>query len=694
MVFMSIQRVTIKNCKSIEHMDLNLKKNVSCFIGVNNVGKSNIMKIIHFFYINLTGELYDEYMFNKTNPYNDELEISIEYDLNDLINKVQGSPINYEGFLSDFFSGIKFPTFSSNLDPSNEIVEKVKRYVGKYTINNICTLTLKYNRKTKSIIWNVEDYDFRAFISVRFPIFFLESRTIDLYNWDDIWKVIGEIAPFRKKLVINNKLNGFFELDDDQGNYENVINDIIEEFEKSNIKIKQASVYEKISQVVQLQLGGKNFDYESHQLKLGSYGMNSYSFMSLYVKLILRLFNYKHLSSPLIMIDEPELHLHLKKIEEFIKEVKEYERYETTKWIFATHSPSFAKNIIIENVDYDIFHVTNTEIFSRSRLTKINGFKQKKYKLLSDNEASLFFSELCLFVEGDTELEIFKNEYIRILFPKLHKIDIYSFDGKDDKLKLVNPNDRKSKVKYLVLIDMDKVLSYVPKHKKFKISGGSYLNAMKNQFIANREAYHYKRKFNDTFKVRNKIENTLKSTKFEIDSTGLCIKESQERSELIKLLKLYYSQYNFIPLETTIEGSIINKENYQIFYEWINKYNWDNSKFESLYNSLETDAQKTSLLRVIFFGKTDWLSGEKEESRDNFEFSKTFKVIRQIRSELKKADLDFGDKTSGWITLYLNWFFENKINVRKTENNFVYRRSFNTSFPELGEVIAGLERML
>lgn len=691
---MSIQRVTIKNCKSIEYMDLNLKKNVSCFIGVNNVGKSNIMKIIHFFYINLTGELYDEFMFNKTNPYNDELEISIEYDLNDLINKVQGSPINYEGFLSDFFSGIKFPAFSSNLDPSNEIVEKVKRYVGKYTINNICTLTLKYNRKTKSIIWNVEDYDFRAFISVRFPIFFLESRTIDLYNWDDIWKVIGEIAPFRKKLVINNKLNGFFELDDDQGNYENVINDIIEEFEKSNIKIKQASVYEKISQVVQLQLGGKNFDYESHQLKLGSYGMNSYSFMSLYVKLILRLFNYKHLSSPLIMIDEPELHLHLKKIEEFIKEVKEYERYETTKWIFATHSPSFAKNIIIENVDYDIFHVTNTEIFSKSRLTKINGFKQKKYKLLSDNEASLFFSELCLFVEGDTELEIFKNEYIRILFPKLHKIDIYSFDGKDDKLKLVNPNDRKSKVKYIVLIDMDKVLSYVPKHKKFKTSGGSYLNAMKNQFITNREANHYKRKFNNTFRVRNEIENTLKSTKFEIDSTGLCIKESLERNKLIKLLKLYYSQYNFIPLETTIEGSIINKENYQLFYEWINKYKWDNSKFEILYNSLETDAQKTSFLRVIFFGKTDWLSGEKEESRNNIEFSKTFRGIREIRSELKKADLDFGDKTSGWITLYLNWFFENKINVRKTENNFVYRRLFNASFPELGEVIAGLERML
>ncbi|MGM1049999.1 MAG: AAA family ATPase [Bacillota bacterium] len=51
---MSINKITIKNCKSIEFMELNLKKNVNCFIGINDVGKSNIMKILYFFYINLT----------------------------------------------------------------------------------------------------------------------------------------------------------------------------------------------------------------------------------------------------------------------------------------------------------------------------------------------------------------------------------------------------------------------------------------------------------------------------------------------------------------------------------------------------------------------------------------------------------------------------------------------------------------
>lgn len=121
-------------------------------------------------------------------------------------------------------------------------------------------------------------------------------------------------SSVQKKISITRNIEGIFELDDEgQDNYDTVIQDIISEIEKSNIRIERSNIYEKISQIIQLQLGGKNFEYETHKLKIGSYGMNSYSFMSLYVKLILRLFNNKHLSSPLIMIDEPELHLHLKK---------------------------------------------------------------------------------------------------------------------------------------------------------------------------------------------------------------------------------------------------------------------------------------------------------------------------------------------------------------------------------------------
>ncbi|AHM67313.1 hypothetical protein PPSQR21_036750 [Paenibacillus polymyxa SQR-21] len=169
---MSIKKITIKNCKSIEFLELNLNMNINCFIGINNVGKSNIMKIIHFFYINLTKEFYDDSMFSKSNPYNDEVEISIEYNFKGLLDKVQGNTNVNNGFLDDFFSNINFSQFHSGLDPLNDIVEKVKKYADKYIKNDKCTLTLKYNRQNKSINWNIKDYEFRAFISVRFPVFF------------------------------------------------------------------------------------------------------------------------------------------------------------------------------------------------------------------------------------------------------------------------------------------------------------------------------------------------------------------------------------------------------------------------------------------------------------------------------------------------------------------------------------------
>lgn len=690
---MSIQKITIKNCKSIDFLELNLNRNINCFIGINNVGKSNIMKIIHFFHINLTREYHDDSMFNINNPYNDEIEISIEYNVKELVEKVQGSLYVGNGaFFDEFFSSISFNKYHSGLDPLNNIVEKVKKYVDKYIEKDKCILTLKYNRQSKSINWNVKDYEFRSFISVRFPVFFLESRNIDLYNWEEIWKLIGEIAPFRRKVSITGNIEGLFEPDESgQDNYETVIQDIISEIEKSNIQIKQSNIYEKISQIVQLQLGGKSFEYETHKLKNGSYGMNSYSFMSLYVKLILRLFNNKHLSSPLIMLDEPELHLHLKKIEQFTKDIKEYERFPTIKWIIATHSPNFVKNIIVEHENYQMFHVTNTVFFNKSQLSRINGFKEKKHKLISDNEANLYFSEVCLFVEGDTELEVFRNNNLRILYPKLNKLDIYAFDGKEDKLKLVNPNDRKTKINYLVMIDMDKILNYSPKKKKYSLSGSAYLNVLKNADVTKREKYHYTNKFNATYKIRREITKILTTKKFEVDTTGLCIEQYEEQAELFELIQRYHQEYNFFPLETTIEGAIINKNNYQLFYQWIKEHEWNKVNFDQLYSVLQSVDQKTTFLRLIFFGKTNWFSSEKNINNQNF--SDKLKVIQEIRNQLRESTLDFGEKTSGWVTRYLNWFFA-RLHPEESDKLFINRNLFHSNFPELGKIIEKLERML
>lgn len=226
------------------------------------------------------------------------------------------------------------------------------------------------------------------------------------------------------------------------------------------------------------------------------------------------------------------------------------------------------------------------------------------------------------------------------------------------------------------------------------LSGSAYLNVIKNRNIIKREKYHYTKKFNDTFRVRSEITQRLNSNKFEVDSTGLCIEQSEERAELIELIQQYYDQYNFMPLETTIEGTIINKRNYHLFWQWIKEHDWNQENFDNLYSDLQTEDHKTTFLRLVFFGKTDWFSSDKEGNNNNQEFVKKLKVIKEIRKQLKESTLDFGDKTSGWVTNYLNWFFDRKLKIEKSEDVFVNRSLFQASFPELGKVIEKLEKLL
>lgn len=619
-------------------------------------------------------------MFNKNNPYNDELEISVEYDFTEINEKKETAQTR--------------TIFSNLIEPTNELFERIDEYIKKYTIENRVVLSLKYN-KNGTLVWSNDDYEFRSFLAVRFPIFFLESRSIDLLKWDSLWELIGTIAPFRQRVDINERIQGIF-VDEDPitNNYQGVLTSILKIFNTNGIRLQKSTVYQKISQIVKLQLGGSEFSYDSHPLSTGSNGMNSFTYMKIYVDLILILFEDKYFSSALIMIDEPELHLHLKKIEDFVKSIKENKGYETTKWIFSTHSPTFAKNIIIENHNYNIFHITNNQFYNSTTITKINGFKQKKYKLISDNEANMFFSEACLFVEGDTELELFKNNRLVEIFPSILRYDIYSFEGKNDKLQLVNPNDRKSKIKYLVLLDMDKILSYVTKKNKFSISGSSYVNALKNDDIQKQEQYMYKDKFKNSFKLRKEIKNIIKNSTFTIDSSGLCLEEENERIDLIEMIQRYFCQYNLFPLQTTIEGAIITKENHHLIYQWLNTFITKKDLLKKLYSGLNTDVQKTNLLKVLLFGKTDWLNTESDSEDQNVIFYKILEKIKVIRKSLKTSSAIIDGKTSGWISIFLEWVYINKINPTGKNDKYKMRHEFQTLFPELGKVLVYLEDLV
>ena len=61
-----------------------------------------------------------------------------------------------------------------------------------------------------------------------------------------------------------------------------------------------------------------------------------------------------------------------------------------------------------------------------------------KYRV-SDDHINSYFSRGILFVEGETELELFSNPYIKILFPKLKEIDVFKAMSDEPILNIMNP---------------------------------------------------------------------------------------------------------------------------------------------------------------------------------------------------------------------------------------------------------------
>ncbi|MBE5090622.1 AAA family ATPase [Bacillus thuringiensis] len=651
---MSITRIQIKNFKVIDYLDISIKE-INCLIGINNVGKSSIMKAFDHFYKNLTGEFHNEDIFNKKNPYSQEVEIVVYYDLEEFFKKLKD-------------------------DYDSTFEEEINKVIRKYTsLDNQLIVKFRRGKKGKAI-WNI-DYKCRQLVKRYFPLFFLESRKINLYNWDSIWGVLGSINPYNTKIEALSSLSSL---------EKNVMGKVMDVFGKYGVSIRSASVYEKISTMVQMQLGGRKFNHHEYSLEMGSFGINSYAYINIYIGLITNLYEKKGLANPFIIIDEPEIHLHNKNIERLVSGILEGVD-KKIRFMFATHSPAFVKNVIIKNQDSQILHVSRNEK-EKIIIKKMKDLREnRKIRFMSDREANLFFSTGCIFVEGETELELFTNENIANLFPQLIEYDVYNFDSKIDKLKLVNPADKKIPIKYFLIIDMDKVLVY--KNNKFELfKKEKYLNLLVNSEIKRKELNYYTKKFYNTVQVRKKIEDIIDNCNFPLNEKGILIEEKLYK-ELKQHIQDYFLEYNIYPVSSTIEGAIINEKSIYIVYDWLLTEVKNVSLLKRIFESL-SEEEKVVFIRMLFDGKPDSLANIKKFDENLYKdikmpikFDGKLGNLRSILMNRQQTKSMFG-KTSGWVTNFYTWYFKNYIDFNKSSAENI--KSFAFHFKEIYTVISKL----
>jgi predicted ATP-dependent endonuclease of OLD family len=156
-----------------------------------------------------------------------------------------------------------------------------------------------------------------------------------------------------------------------------------------------------------------------------------------------------NLNGGLVLIDEPELHLHPRwqnvLMDLFIKLPKET----GNQFILSTHSPVFVNEKTIANVS----RIYMYDKSSRATKVKSKSFEKQKdilHMINSHNNEKMFFADKVLLVEGISD---------RLIFQKL--IDVFSENGKNETIEVLEVHGKTELNKYRDFIKSINVSSYI-----------------------------------------------------------------------------------------------------------------------------------------------------------------------------------------------------------------------------------------
>lgn len=735
-----MQTIRIKNILSFDNLVINDLSDINCIIGKNNVGKSNILKVLKFFYECLAGTVSLPPKLN--NPYSSFGEITIIYNTNrveEVVRSKKGkSPYQKHIYNSLFESELKEWWVTSGR------VDK-----------NYYSISLRIN-KDNSISWSEKNKKVREVLARIYPFLYIDTRRIDLYDWKDVWEMVSKLKFLNTKNLSRDELVDYIDsnISGKSNSYKEYVNSIR--------KVTRTAPYnyqDLILNYIKVGLEGQTFNINGYDLITQSDGANSYQFLEIFLSLTIIL-TRREFITPVVFIDEPEIGLHPKRSEELIQKLHDiYRGFKNDSlerqdgkyknpfpvFIFTTHSPNILKTVIksFKNLgEHSVFHFSSNKN-QQTISNKMNSrFDDARFlNVFSDNEARLFFSNFILFVEGETELELFGNYLLKTIYPFLNNIDVYRTN--EVYLKAINPSRSNVAVPYLVLYDADKMIEVdlidgKVVFKKKEVDLFFYRDKYKSSYWGSKKHYH-KMALDTVLSLNGK---TFKTSASKMDFERLNIERVIARVN--KALNECESIY---VVSNTIEGLLINNDSRAIFIKWlcfefvkntnitskgdanilINRFlsspnpldlircfNTIYSKSTTVNNNIsdinrefaekirvdyikylakefyKIKASKdeiTMMLRLCFEGKTATLCSKdnkkyiciEQKYRDVIEFFCAH-VIKKLPGE--------GKKTGGWVTSFMSFaltYFD-----KNSSTNSEVKVKFKDTFKELSAIIESI----
>lgn len=664
---MPLKKVTIRNFKSIKHCVINFEK-INTFIGENGAGKSNIIEALNYFYCNLTENNLSDHIFDENNRFSNEASIQLDFDLSDFVKIAKNN------------SDVPFELLEDEPENKSKYQGYYKAIISLASETKDKILSIKFSQiKGKGINWNCP-YKKRLVIKSLFPIFHIDARNMDVNEWRYIWDVLGELSKVSnsERKTIESRINSL--LTEDGKETSKKLKGISSIFDSSDVNVRKYTSSEYAKSLAKIYFSGETITQSGKHLGYYSTGTSSVKYIELLLRAIDEIAKTK-LKEPIILIDEPEISLHPNFIDELTDTLLEI----NNKVCFAisTHSSRFTKNIIMNSDRITLYRVRLINKYTI--VTPMKLFAQyspvSKYRV-TDDHVNSYFSKAILFVEGETELELFSNPLLKLIFPALKHIDIFQAMTQTPVLNIMYPLKNKNQTPYICLIDLDKTISYNYQRKKFDL---------KNEFFSDtyKERMQYKNKKDPLpylYHQRKRINAMRDQLHIHYFKPYMSCSDINY-NEFIKAIQSYMINYNFFVLSTTIEGSLINQNTIVQTLKFIKEHNNEND-YEEFYTYF-CGLQKTdqlNVLRLVFNGKTDLLYSYKRLQKDRLLNTSICKFLDRVMTS----------KTSGWISEYINSVIGNltglgdeltvktlKKHLDDNTNRQQLLKEFSYCFPEL-----------
>ena len=614
---MGLETIYIKNYKCIRDFKIHLK-NMNVLLGENGSGKTNVLSAISYFYSNMISQNISQEIFDENNNLNDQVEITMVYDMTKLLIRSRAN--RKEGKLT---------------------YQNYYNMIEKMALDNKISLTLTQVKGAK-VCWS-RSIEERKVLYHLYPLYTLDAREINLVDWDNLWKNIGDLlkpaSNERDKLQI--EITEAVERNSSQ--LKNRLKSLNDEFNRLQIKPIRFSVSEFAANMAQIYYEGQKYSYIGHRLDSFSNGTNSYNYMSIMLY-VLSAMGRSKMKEPILLMDEPEISLHFQMIDEMADEL--FMCIDDITALVATHSPRLVKNVLVkERENSSIYQVYKKGDYSYLCLLNMFSKEEKREKFfLTEHHANAFFSKMIILVEGETELELLQNPYLRILFPILKEAEVIK--GMSDQViyRIVDTTTRHYNVPMVALLDMDKILQWDDARNRM-IWKAEY------RFVAKGEKYLYGKKRMDTVPIRMRIEKMSEKCKFSYQYPFYASKDENFK-EFISLIKDYYKKYCIFPVRTTIEGVLINKNNREKVIRYL-KYKNDWKQIEDAYSKLYDENNKVNFLRLLFHGKSDFLLKTTSIKKRN----------KNLDIMIEKALREQSVRKTDWVSEWMQFYFADFIGV-------------------------------